>query len=301
MQPATEAAALECVGKPRVDLTGRKFGKLTVVGFAGRKRTDKGMTMMWACLCECGVAKPVAYPALIQGRATQCMNCKNASHHWRSHGLSEHPLYRTWYQMILRCDDETCPAYKNYGGRGIQVCSRWKASFEAFLEDMGDKPTPEHSIDRINNDGNYEPSNCRWATQKEQCQNTRWARPIEFNGETLTVTQWAARLGITRERLRQRLQTRSVEEALSCKKNETSPRLAANSAAYVSRGRSKLDWIPADWLDGKVRRIDRGADFAPPAENVAGMIRERAGAEGGKAVTRIIDDTILFKFIKKTT
>lgn len=311
MQPATEAAALECAGKPRIDLTGRRYGKLIVIGFAGRRRTETGQTMMWTCLCDCGVARPVSSNQLGQGKATQCMECFRRSNPQITHGLSHHPLYATWVGMKQRCSDPANPGYKNYGGRGIKVCKRWSDSFEAFLEDMGEKPSPNLSIDRINNDGDYEPENCRWATQKEQCRNTRWARLIPFNGETLTITEWADRLGITRERLRQRLQTRSIEEALTCKKNESPPRVSLNASSKIPGGRPRLgerrpatplrcSWIPVEWLDGTVRRIDRGTDFAPPADNVAGMIRDRAELEGDKAVTRIIDDTILFKVIKQT-
>ena len=108
--------------------------------------------------------------------------------------------YRTWRAMKARCHNTIDPKCANYGGRGIRVCERWANSFEAFLEDMGRKPSPRHSIDRVDNDGNYEPSNCRWATPKEQANNQRLkrsARMVEWNGKTQTMSDWARELGIS--------------------------------------------------------------------------------------------------------
>lgn len=93
--------------------------------------------------------------------------------------------------MLKRCFNPNCHAYKNYGGRGVTVCARWKNDFIAFAHDMGPKPTPKHSIDRINNNGNYEPGNCRWATQKEQCRNYRGNTFLTANGKTQTMIAWS--------------------------------------------------------------------------------------------------------------
>lgn len=95
------------------------------------------------------------------------------------HGKSQTRLYQNWWRMIARCDDPRDPKFEYYGGRGITVCDRWRNDFTAFLSDMGPKPSPLHSIDRINNDGNYEPSNCRWATKREQSLNRRLPRVQE--------------------------------------------------------------------------------------------------------------------------
>lgn len=105
-------------------------------------------------------------------------------------------IYSTWRSMIKRCDDPNSNVYHNYGGRGITVCDRWRNDFIAFVRDMGPKPTPKHSIDRINNDGNYEPGNCRWATSKEQCRNYRGNTLLTINGEAQTMIYWAEKYGV---------------------------------------------------------------------------------------------------------
>ena len=110
------------------------------------------------------------------------------------------PLYCTWCSMRDRCNNPHDENYFRYGARGIKVCERW-ASFETFVADMGPKPTPKHTLDRIDNDGPYDPSNCRWATRQEQALNTRRNRWITIDGETQTITVWEKRLHISRDRL----------------------------------------------------------------------------------------------------
>lgn len=138
------------------------------------------------------------------------------------HGLSYTPEYRAWQTMRLRCTEPTNPAYKDYGGRGISVCARWLDSPAAFLEDMGAKPTPEHELDRYpDNNGNYEPGNCRWATRKENDRNRRSNRLIEFGDETMALAAWAERVGMGRDTLRKRLEAGwTVEEALTIPSRE---------------------------------------------------------------------------------
>lgn len=112
----------------------------------------------------------------------------------KTHGNRNHPLYQTWIDIRRRCNNPKRPEYRNYGARGIQICERWNNSFHAFLEDMGEKPSSRHSIDRINNDGDYEPANCRWATVSEQHNNTR-RNVIVIGG--LNIRQAAKTLGIS--------------------------------------------------------------------------------------------------------
>src|SRR4051812_29239940 len=109
--------------------------------------------------------------------------------------------YYVWQSMIQRCFRLKHPKYRLYGARGITVCDRWKKSFDIFLEDMGRRPKKGYSLDRINNDGNYEPGNCRWATPKEQNRNSRRNRVIEFAGNSMPVSEWAEKIGVHKDTL----------------------------------------------------------------------------------------------------
>lgn len=148
---------------PPVDHSGKKFGKLTAV------RLDAIRVQHWHCVCDCGNEKSIATTHLVSGHTRSC-GCleplpKSPSNVFRP---SRHPLYNRWWSMLRRCNNPNEIGYARYGGRGIRVCDRWKV-FENFLSDVGDPPSPAHTMDRIDNDGNYEPSNFRWATMKEQC------------------------------------------------------------------------------------------------------------------------------------
>lgn len=127
--------------------------------------------------------------------------------------------YQTWSHMKSRCYNKKAPEYHRYGGRGITICRRWKNNYEAFLRDMGRKPGREYSIDRINNGGNYEPSNCRWATVKEQANNRRTSKFFEYIGKRKTVPQWAEELKISSSLIWRRIQLGwTIAEALSLPK-----------------------------------------------------------------------------------
>lgn len=128
-----------------------------------------------------------------------------------ANGITSHPLFFTWRGMIARCYNPKHKAYKWYGARGIGVCDRWRTSCADFVKDMGPKPTRRHSIDRINNDGDYEPSNCVWATPKQQASNRKYRggkyqRFLTHDGRTQSLTQWAKEIGITHVRLHRRMQ-----------------------------------------------------------------------------------------------
>jgi hypothetical protein len=132
-----------------------------------------------------------------------------------THGMADSPEYRVWCHVLARCGTATDAAYDNYGGRGITVCDRW-LTFTNFYADVGPRPSPQHTLERIENDGNYEPGNVRWATRKEQNRNKRNNRLLTFNGRTQCIAAWAEEIGITWAALRARLRLGwSVERALT--------------------------------------------------------------------------------------
>lgn len=132
------------------------------------------------------------------------------------HGMIDSPEYNVWKHMKDRCYNPRSQRWDRYGGRGIRVCKRWMTSFENFLADMGFRPSRNHSIERVNNEGNYEPTNCRWATRYEQNHNKSSSVFIDYGGDRLTVGQWSNRLGFIRKTLDCRLRAGwSVEDALT--------------------------------------------------------------------------------------
>lgn len=155
-------------------LANLKYGRLLVL-----EKDDSGKsTRMWKCLCDCGVEKTVRADHLKNGRTASCgciLKEKNSGR-LTTHGKSGAKIYSIWRNMINRCYFKEGAEYQRYGGRGINVCQAWRDSFSEFLACMGE-PSPGMSIDRINNDGNYEPGNCKWSTPKEQANNRRKPKP----------------------------------------------------------------------------------------------------------------------------
>lgn len=180
------------------DETGKVYGKLTVLSFA----EVRGKCAHWLCRCECGNEKVVSGANLRKQAGTRsCGKCVRKT----INGLTGSPEYNVWNHMKRRCYDQTRRDYKWYGGRGITICDRWLNSFLAFYEDMGPRPSKDHSIERTNNDAGYSKENCKWATQDEQKQNTRNVKKFTYNGETMGLGAWARKLGIDRCTLRLRL------------------------------------------------------------------------------------------------
>jgi len=174
---------VERFGMPNADITsrvrnllGQKFGRLLVVEFIGSRKTGaKTHRAWWRCSCDCGGTHDVRASHLLSGESKSCGCLSKVTHGLSAGSLGgrAHLSYTRWANMIQRCENTNNPRYASYGGRGIKVCARWRNSFEAFLEDMGHCPSPGMSIDRINNDGDYEPENCKWATASEQQLNQR--------------------------------------------------------------------------------------------------------------------------------
>lgn len=184
---------------------GERFGRLTVI--RSLSVDSRGIRHM-LCRCDCGVTKSVTSQAMRRGTTVSC-GCRKrefarSGASSRKHGLSRSrngardPRYQAWAGMIGRCGNPNNAKYHRYGGRGIRVCARWRASFEAFAADIGAKPTPHHTLGRIDNDGDYEPNNCRWELPAQQSLNKSNNVRITAHGETLTLSQWEKRTGLKR-------------------------------------------------------------------------------------------------------
>lgn len=178
-----------------IDLTGRKFNRWTVECLY----ENSGKVKYWDCVCECGTRARVFGGDLKRGGSKSCgclMREINAAR-YRSHNMSRHPAYKNWMGARMRCENAGVEGFWEYGGRGIQVCARW-SSFAAFWEDMGSTWMPGLSLDREDGDGNYEVSNCRWATPRQQAHNRRDNRFIQTPLGPMNITQAAETFGISR-------------------------------------------------------------------------------------------------------
>lgn len=160
-------------------------------------RKNRTGEMRWYAMftCDCGKTFRSTVQDVRSGRRKSC-GClrRSIGELYRTHGMSKTATYRIWCGMWRRCTNTASASYPRYGGRGIVVCERW-AQFENFLEDVGERPSPQHSIDRINNDGDYTPGNVRWAVAKEQSRNTRANKILTVAGESKTVAEWAEVIG----------------------------------------------------------------------------------------------------------
>jgi hypothetical protein len=198
------------------NLVDQKFFMLTVQSEAPRRGTNR----YWVCLCDCGGSTVAFQGDLLRGHTLSC-GCERRRRLDKaivSHGKSHTRLYSIWCNMHTRCFNPKSPSFRNYGGRGICVDARWtgESGFCNFAHDMGDPPSPKHSLDRIDNNGHYSPDNCRWATRRQQADNTRVALRIAFQGETHSINEWADILHIDRKLIANRLkQGWSIDDALT--------------------------------------------------------------------------------------
>lgn len=205
----------------RIDITGQRFGRLVVMAYAKTIGTRRHRVAMWQCRCICGNETEVRGNDLRAGKTQSCgcLGIEKARASRYKHGKKGTVIYKTWQDMKARCQNEHTKCYDAYGGRGIKVCERWQ-KFENFFEDMGKKPRGL-TLERINNDGNYEPENCRWATRAEQNRNTRFSRNITYQNKRQCLKDWAVELGVNYNTLYYRI-------------NKYPPEIAFNMTKYTN-------------------------------------------------------------------
>ena len=201
-----------------IDLSGKRFGRWSVLKQTDPPQDWEHRGTWWLCQCDCGIKRPVYGNSLRSGTSRSC-GCLHSEISSEQMSGKNHPMYRhgqaregqrskewrTWNSMIRRCIYPSMKSYPHYGGRGIKICQRWLDSFEDFLIDVGYAPSEKHSLDRIDNNGNYEPGNVRWATNSEQIKNSRRARIITFQGRAQNIMDWAQEVGINRQTIQMRL------------------------------------------------------------------------------------------------
>lgn len=201
-----------------IDLTGQRFGRLTVV----KRGENKGRITAWECVCECGNTVCVAGTSLTRGQTKSCGcyridNCREHPNGVK-HGGRKTRLYVIWSDMKQRCFYDKSINYQNYGGRGITVCDKWLHDFKAFHDwAVSNGYDDSLTLDRINANGNYCPENCRWATRAQQDNNTTVNHRVTYNGETHTIAEWAEITGINYHKLWRRICVLKwdIEKALS--------------------------------------------------------------------------------------
>lgn len=166
------------------------------------------------CVCVCGIRKSVNIYNLLSGKTTSC-GCVTAKDRAKKHGLSKTPEYQIWKAMKARCYNPNHKNFDRYGGRGIQVCNEWVNDFARFFSDVGQRPSPKHSIDRIDNDKNYSADNCRWGTQKEQTNNTSRSILVSTGKGSVTVGQLSSESGIDESTIYHRRSAGWSDESLA--------------------------------------------------------------------------------------
>jgi hypothetical protein len=192
-----------------IDITGQRFGRLTAIRMTAMASSKLKCGQRWLFRCDCGNEIEIKKASVTSGHTQSCgcLQAQSAQQAGKRNATHRHlvggkrsPEYASWRDMHTRCENPNHNSCERYGGRGITICERWN-SFENFLADMGPKPSPKHQIDRIDNDGNYEPSNCQWATRTEQANNRCSNRLLTVDGRTQTFAQWEREANIPSARL----------------------------------------------------------------------------------------------------
>ena len=253
-----------------IDLTGHRFGKLVVREIAPDHTTPDGhRRVQWLCQCDCGGLVTVLAHQLCRPNGTWSCKCvRNVSNgesdYKRGKMTSE---WRTWSGLFERCYNPNHNSFHRYGGRGITVCDRWRESYKNFLEDMGRKPTPQHSIDRVDGNKGYEPLNCRWATKKEQGETKRNTVHITWKGETHDILEWQRITGIDRQVIWRRFRKKgwSSEQIFTTPVMDKGPKLTAEDACEIRR----------EFAEGKLSRMEIAKKFGISYPNVVGIIQGR--------------------------
>ena len=190
---------------------GEKIGRLTLLSNEIIGKYRKG-----TYLCDCGniVLKDFYHVKNGLTKSCGCLIKEVSGNRYKTHGMSKTNEFAIWQGMIARCYNKNNNKYHRYGGRGIKVCERWLHNFEKFLEDMGKRPSLKHSIERINNDGNYEPSNCRWDIPFAQSRNNSRNHWIEYNGEKMILQDWADKLGFSQSYMSKLIKNMTIDEII---------------------------------------------------------------------------------------
>lgn len=189
----------------KVDLTGQVFGRLTAL----RPVRDAQHRLRWLCQCSCGnrvsiLTGTLRYSTRSCGCAIRDSIIRRSTKHGFAQSRNLHPLYATWQNMRSRCENPKNKRWPNYGGRGIRVCENW-TQFDKFLQDVGPRPSKKHSLDRIDNDGDYEPGNVRWATTTEQARNKSSSKIYEWAGMSMCLSEWCERADMPVSTVRARI------------------------------------------------------------------------------------------------
>lgn len=250
------------------NLTGAKFGRLTVLC---RDDADRRI-VRWICLCDCGNKKSIRGDHLKRGETVSC-GCysrevaskkREGKTQWRYRS----PEYNAWFHMIARCENPSASRFYCYGARGIKVCERWRGEkgFLNFINDMGARPGEKYSLDRINNDGNYEPSNCKWSTVVEQANNKSNNIFVSYKGETKTLAAWTRELGLDYKNIWERMYRYGwcFEKAIKFEKRET----VRNLIKYKGAVKTIAQWCNDLHLkyDTVKQRLNHGWEVARALE-----------------------------------